>query len=88
LGYKISSFLFPFLFITFQGLLECLLKEFNNWDEQVPKYLNNLLAWGEAGTIKLTARSHAKRDDRRYTCMFVGYSTAHADNTYCMWCPR
>jgi hypothetical protein len=31
---------------------------------------------------------HTKLDDRGHTCMFVGYSTTHAGNTYRMWDPR
>jgi hypothetical protein len=58
------------------------------WDGQVPKYLKYLRTWREAGTVKLKSRSHTKLDDCGHTCMFVGYSTAHAGNTYCMWDPR
>jgi hypothetical protein len=54
----------------------------------IGKYLKYLRTWGEAGTVKLKSRSHTKLDDRGHTCMFVGYSTAHAGNTYRMWDPR
>jgi hypothetical protein len=50
--------------------------------------LKYLRTWGEAGTVKLKSRSHTKLDDCGYTCIFVGYSTAHAGDTYRMWDPR
>jgi hypothetical protein len=62
--------------------------QYAHWDGQVPNYLKYLRTRGEAGTVKLKSRSHTKRDDCGYTCMFVGYSTAHAGDTYCMWDPR
>jgi hypothetical protein len=63
--------------------------QYAHWDGQVPKYLNNLRTWREAGTVKLSTRSHTKLDHGGCSCIFVGYSTAtaHADDTYCTWDP-
>jgi hypothetical protein len=58
-----------------------------HWDGKVPKFLNLLRVWGKAGAVKLKTRMDTKVYDRGFICMFVGYSTSHADDTYFMWDP-
>jgi Reverse transcriptase (RNA-dependent DNA polymerase) len=61
---------------------------YEHWGASTPKYSKCLRIWGEAGIVKLTKRGDSKIDDRGKICMFVGYSSLHACDTYRMWDPN
>eukprot|EP00957_Ditylum_brightwellii_P201230 15324682-Ditylum_brightwellii.AAC.2 len=61
--------------------------QYEHFCGKLPKFLKFLKQWGEAGTVKVRIRSTPKLNNRRFTCMMVGYATKQEANCYEMLDP-
>jgi hypothetical protein len=57
------------------------LTRFENWEGQLPRFVNNLRKWGEISIVKLLTSTTPKIYDRGKPCMFVGSCLNHAGDT-------
>ena len=53
----------------------------------VPKFVNHMRTWGEAGVVKTKSKPSSKLTNKGSSCMFVGYADNHSGNCYRMWEP-
>jgi hypothetical protein len=60
---------------------------FEHWENCLPRFVQCLRKWGEAGVVKLRSSTTPKIIDCGKICMFVGYSPNHAADTLRMWDP-
>ena len=54
---------------------------------KLPKFVNHMRTWGEAGVVKTSSKTSAKLKDKGITCAFTGYADDHAGDCYRMWDP-
>jgi hypothetical protein len=60
---------------------------FEDWEGQLPRFVNNLRKRGEIGIVKLHTNKTTKIYHRGKPCMFVGYCLNHTGDTFRMWDP-
>jgi hypothetical protein len=81
-AFQTSTYLDGLVLVEIDGVLKT---QFEHWEYTLPRLLQYLRKWREAGVVKLRTSTTPKIYDRGKVCMFVGYSPNHAGDTFRMW---
>jgi hypothetical protein len=60
---------------------------YEHWGGSLPKFVNHLRTWGEAGTVTTAHNFKGKVIPRGTHCIFIGYAIDHPGDCYCMCNP-
>ena len=61
---------------------------YEHWMGKLPKFVDFLRIWGEAGTVAYKMKTSSTLEDRGRQCMMIGYEIDHPGDCYRMWYPK